>query len=257
MKKCNIKELLTVQQLAKIFKISTQTIHYYDREKLLVPTQRDENQYRKYDYHQIYELSKICYLRKINFSIKQIRHYQSCHDYTENIALLKAHANKLQHDYEELLKNIAIVTEKTQYLESTLQSITLGVPTIVAREERYYQFLGDETFAAHNDLFFLYQTIVHYQANNQGNYDISFSCRIPLESKLKHSGTLDTIPSGNFIEYYHKGSYATVGPQIDKLKRQFSHYKLSEHIIVHNIVDQFVENNADKYIVCIEIPIIA
>ena len=55
------KEYLNVNELATLFGLNVQTLHYYDKIGILKPSYRDpKNGYRKYRFDQTYKLAAIC-----------------------------------------------------------------------------------------------------------------------------------------------------------------------------------------------------
>lgn len=58
------KEYLNVNELATLFGLNVQTLHYYDKIGILKPSYRDpKNGYRKYRFDQTYKLASIRYMR--------------------------------------------------------------------------------------------------------------------------------------------------------------------------------------------------
>lgn len=65
------KEYLNVNELATLFGLNVQTLHYYDKIGILKPSYRDpKNGYRKYRFDQTYKLASIRYMRKLGYSIE-------------------------------------------------------------------------------------------------------------------------------------------------------------------------------------------
>ena len=56
----SINEYLKVHEIAELFGLNVQTLHYYDKVGILKPNYRDPNNgYRKYKFDQIYQLASI------------------------------------------------------------------------------------------------------------------------------------------------------------------------------------------------------
>ncbi len=71
------KEYLNVNELATLFGLNVQTLHYYDKIGILKPSYRDpKNGYRKYRFDQTYKLASIRYMRKLGYSIEAVRDFQ-------------------------------------------------------------------------------------------------------------------------------------------------------------------------------------
>ena len=66
------KEYLNVNELATLFGLNVQTLHYYDKIGILKPSYRDpKNGYRKYRFDQTYKLASIRYMRNWGIPLRQ------------------------------------------------------------------------------------------------------------------------------------------------------------------------------------------
>lgn len=66
------KEYLNVNELATLFGLNVQTLHYYDKIGILKPSYRDpKNGYRKYRFDQTYKLASIRYMRNWVIPLRQ------------------------------------------------------------------------------------------------------------------------------------------------------------------------------------------
>lgn len=69
-----MKEFLTIGELANIFNMDVQLLRHYDTKGLLVPQVRNsENNRRFYHFDQVYPLATIRYLRRLDYSLAQIK----------------------------------------------------------------------------------------------------------------------------------------------------------------------------------------
>jgi DNA-binding transcriptional MerR regulator len=66
-------ELQPIGQVSKQYKISIQTLRYYEEIGLIQSTRNDDNAYRFYDEAAIKQLHSIIFLRKLRISLKQIK----------------------------------------------------------------------------------------------------------------------------------------------------------------------------------------
>lgn len=62
-----------IGEFSKITGLTTQTLRYYDREKILSPSYKVENGYRYYSTEDIETARFISWLRKFNFSIMEMK----------------------------------------------------------------------------------------------------------------------------------------------------------------------------------------
>ena len=71
-----MKEFLTIGELADIFDMDVQLLRHYDAKGLLVPQVRNsENKRRFYHFDQVYPLATIRYLRRLDYSLAQIKEF--------------------------------------------------------------------------------------------------------------------------------------------------------------------------------------
>lgn len=67
------KELYTIGETAKLLGVSTQTLRFYDKKKILSPVYIDSNTgYRYYSYKQFHIIDRIKYLQSFGLSLDEI-----------------------------------------------------------------------------------------------------------------------------------------------------------------------------------------
>lgn len=250
--------LFSVSQIAKMYGISGQAVRYYHREKLLIPETREENSYRKYGYNQIYTLAMICYLRKIGLSIDDIRDYMRSSDTQKNLSALKGYTERLLAQCAEIHRIVDSLQEKTAFIERELQHLSFDTVRLERLPERYYVELGSEVTAGRNDIFFRYPTIACYQPSERPNHYVKkFGAYLTSgdPDALRGEYTVRRIPPQRFLTAYYQGHYSTVYQKIDQLRQQHRQYRFASVTYCINIVDQFIENDQEHYVVCIQIPV--
>ena len=124
---CNPKakeQLYKIGMFANMNRVTIKTLRYYDEQKLLVPVYVDmENGYRYYAAGQMAQLHRIIALKMMGFSIDDIRKIM---DGAEEKSFL---LEKKQ----EILKEIAVLTEKLSQVESYLvrENMNLSAPVLI------------------------------------------------------------------------------------------------------------------------------
>ena len=96
---------MTIKEVEQQLGLSRTTIRFYERENLISP-KRDGNTYREYSEEDVAVLKKIVVLRKLGFSIEEIKDFQA-----ENIPLqelLEKNIQKLQEKVNELTGAIKV-----------------------------------------------------------------------------------------------------------------------------------------------------
>ncbi|MEG1426095.1 MAG: MerR family transcriptional regulator [Oscillospiraceae bacterium] len=90
-------EYLTIGQMAKTNHVSEQTLRLYDKQGLLCPSQRgNENGYRYYDIRQSARLDMIQYLKSMGLSLKDIRLQLAKDNLDEIVTLLQERSGAIQ-----------------------------------------------------------------------------------------------------------------------------------------------------------------
>lgn len=134
--------LLSTGQLAKLFQLPKPTIRHYVDEKLLIPIVNETNGYQHFTERDVYRLYQIIFLRKIGFSIEEIK--KMLKDDTI-LSGLKESVVDLENQIQELKAiqhtvNTIIETEETvkigeiQFLEQDIRYLK-EVPENVIKEE--------------------------------------------------------------------------------------------------------------------------
>ncbi|WP_294581996.1 MerR family transcriptional regulator [uncultured Thomasclavelia sp.] len=104
------KQYMSVGELAKKMNVSVRTLQYYDREKLLSPSYKNEKQRRYYTYKDMVKLHQILSLKSLGFSLSQIK---------EMLVEIETPSNMVN----ILQKQSDLMTEKINELVKSLQTI--------------------------------------------------------------------------------------------------------------------------------------
>ena len=98
-----MKEFLTIGELADIFNMDVQLLRHYDAKGLLVPQVRNsENNRRFYHFDQVYPLATIRYLRRLDYSLAQIKAFLHSNGLRDNLQMLSQQAQQLRRDARAL-----------------------------------------------------------------------------------------------------------------------------------------------------------
>lgn len=239
--------LFTVAQLSELFRISPQAVRFYHKKGLLIPQQRQENGYRQYGYNQIYTLAAICYLRRMGVSVDEIHRHLRINDAARNLDSLRAYSHQLRRERERLLDIIETLDQRVAFIQREWGRAG-SEPEVRTLPDRYYVPLGSELTAADNELFFRYPTLVTYQpAANGTRLRQSFGAYLETERPAETVNMpVRKIRGGQYLTAYHQGAYSTVWPRVCQLRQEYSQYALQETAYCINVIDQFVESNADN-----------
>ena len=253
-----MKEYLSIGELAQIFDMDVQLLRHYDAKGLLVPEIRNaENNRRFYHFDQIYPLATIRYLRKLGYSLPQIKAFISNNGLRENLETLIDQAELLQRQCDELNATIQIIQNKVEFIE---REQTISQPNeIFIKEypERPFLHIGEELNLFTHELFYFYPTIGFYQGQKKWFgaylYNAASESEKDMFLNLIDGERISYIDAGRYLCGYHYGSYQTIQTSIDKLYEAGREFELSDCVVTLNIVDQCCEGHPDNYITALEV----
>ena len=224
---CNPKakeQLYKIGMFANMNRVTIKTLRYYDEQKLLVPVYVDEeNGYRYYAAGQMAQLHRIIALKMMGFSIDDIRKIM---DGAEEKSFL---LEKKQ----EILKEIAVLTEKLSQVESYLarENMNLSAPVLIKEIPAAIVCTMKHRIKSYDALFELMPQMgaqmemldckcaqpaycfTHYLESGYTDEDILVEICEAVTEKKQDSGNivfkvLPKVPTAACI--FHKGSYDTL-----------------------------------------------
>lgn len=253
-----MQELLTVGDIGALFNINVQTLHYYDSIGLFQPAYRDKQSgYRKYQFDQIYQLASIRYLRKMGYSLEEIRKFLVSRNPQDTIVLLKERSRALHEQWAKLMQIDNAIQRKIQFIEHKMENMDVSEMCVKWFPERRYIPIGSEENLYMEDSFYFYPTIAFYEEDLKyfgAYFDIALD-GIAEEMRIRPQDTC-AIPAGRYLVGYHRGPYETVEQRFAELRAAFPALPLSRRIINFNVIDQFVERDNENYITEIQIPVL-
>lgn len=179
----------SIGEFAKLFKVSKQTLFYYERNKIFAPAFIDENGYRYYSLDQYFIFEIIINLRKLDLPLQTIAAYikNRSIDKLQNVFINKQHEYKKQ--ISVLERNIANLDVKIHNLEK-LKNIRLNQITLEDMPEEY---LITSTF--HNQ-----QTTMKKKLMEIAMHNLPFATSKILNEYLSgYILTQDQLVAGNYL----------------------------------------------------------
>ena len=218
------EQLYKIGMFANMNRVTIKTLRYYDEQKLLVPVYVDEeNGYRYYAASQAAQLHRIIALKNMGFSIDDIRRIT---DGAEEKSFL------LQKK-QEILKDLAVLTEKLSQVESYLakDSINLSSHVLIKEIPKVIVFTMKRRIKSYDALFELMPQMgaqmelsdckcaqpgycfTHYLEPEYKEEDILVEICEAVTEKKQDLGDivfkeLPKVPKAACI--FHKGSYNTL-----------------------------------------------
>jgi DNA-binding transcriptional MerR regulator len=119
-----LRETVTISQLAKLMKVSTHQIRYFEEKGILPPGQTDANGYRLYGIQEAYSLAHILLLRKLHIPVADIKDCLERSSPEDYKVLLHESAGQLAKQIQELEALRSFTLAQAARLEET--SGTLG-----------------------------------------------------------------------------------------------------------------------------------
>ncbi|WP_373600507.1 MerR family transcriptional regulator [Paraclostridium bifermentans] len=263
----------TVGELAKLHKMSKQTLIYYDNIDLFKPNIVDENNgYRYYTSDQLEILDSILILREIGIPIKDIKDFLVKRNDKSALNLLKEQKIKLDNQVKNIKRTIKRLENKIETIES-LNSYKIDV--YFEKMDSQYLFIQKvdspfdllQTDIAFKKLLtnvhekkapYYYQlgTIISLENLKSKKYTTADSVFFPLYSRFKNDEVIEKT-SGLYAITLHKGDYDSVGKTYEYLINSIkdNNYKIIGPSFEYCILDSLTSYNTKDYITKIVIPI--
>lgn len=231
-----MKSFFSIGELSCYQNISRQTLIFYDKIGLFSPARVDpDNGYRYYSSAQLDTLDTILLLKKIGFSLKEIRSFMK--DYTtdrsiaalgrqlqvlaERIEELKMIQNRVEHRCTQLEQSVAIrergaevavepIPRQFLLLQKvepphTLEEVSLATKLCFAR-----------AFREQLPIFFQSGAIVPLKNIIGGRCTAASHAFLPIEKKCPGQEILELAP-GKGVCAYHIGDYLSIGQAYERI----------------------------------------
>lgn len=113
------KTYFTIGEFSSLFKLSKQTLFYYERNNILRPAYIDENGYRYYSLEQYFIFDIIINMRKLGIPLKDIAAYVQNRDINALQLFYKRKQTEFQLQIDIMQRNIANLQTKINRLEKS------------------------------------------------------------------------------------------------------------------------------------------
>ena len=254
-----MKDRFSIGEFSALFNLNVQTLHYYESIGLFVPSHKDElTGYRYYDFDQVYRLTTIRYLKRLGYSLKQIRSYLDTRDVETIMDQLKAQSREIERQLDDLAIIHGAIKRKIDHIESRIWQIDTQEMKLREIPSRNYLPIGTEESLYRNDLFYLFPTVVFYEQGNK-SFGAMLPDTFPIEKDLHvEYPEVREIPSGTYLCAYHVGAYESVQETVDHMRMKAGDLgiRLHEGTVNLNIIDQFVERDSSRFITEIQVRVL-
>lgn len=136
--------LYSITQLAKLSRVSTRTLRFYDEIGLLKPALYKDSNYRYYGNEQLLSLQQILFYRELGFALKEIDALVNKKGF-DIITALKEHRKKLKNQSHKIKKLIKTIEKTLVHLESNkhMEDKELYVGFNPPKQDEYEYYLNN------------------------------------------------------------------------------------------------------------------
>lgn len=245
-----MKDSFTVGEMASLFNLNVQTLHYYESIRLFTPVRkRETNGARIYQFDQVYALATIRFLKKLEYPLSRIKETMDSRDPDVSLRTMRQQSEELRIRCESLERIRRAIDRKIRFIEERTASLDVHSIRVLGFPERQYIPIGPEEHLYGNDDFYFYPTVVFYSPEGK-----RFGAMLTgEENALPHLPR--TIPGGEFMVGYHRGPYERIEESFSRIRSEAAGLGLSlaSDTVNINIIDQFVERDPGRYITEIQI----
>lgn len=235
----------SIGELSKYQNISNQTLIYYDKIGLFRPAYVDpDNGYRYYSTSQIDKLDTILIMKKIGFSLKEIREYMKDYTIDSSLVVLRRQLTVIRQQIRELRLIENRLSHRCSQMEQAKGYIKKEVSVIVENVPSQYILLEKvdapysmreisiatkQCFAgAFKDslpVFFECGVIVPMERIISGRCTQASHAFLPIE-KTDKSSSIRRLPEGLCASIFHVGDYMSIGNSYKKILDYCSEHHL-------------------------------
>lgn len=242
-----MKNLFSVGELSKLQNISRQTLIFYDKIGLFCPAYVDpQNGYRYYSAAQLDSLDTICIMKKIGFSLDEIKTYLKEYTLDTSLAALRKQLTIIERQIQDLqviksrvehrclqleqsasirdkIADVSVQTAKQQsiLLQEVAAPYTLEMVSVATKQ------CFVRSFKERLPVFFQSGAIVPLSRIRQGQYTLASHAFLPIE-KCSAAGVVE-LPAGPCVVTYHTGDYLSIGIAYERILAYCQEHRL--HII--------------------------
>lgn len=221
-------ELFSIGELAKYQNISKQTLIFYDKIGLFCPAYVDpDNGYRYYSAQQLDFLDTILIMKKIGFSLEEIREHMKNSNLENSLRTLNNQVSVIDRQLAELQLIKSRLLHRCGLLETAMHCSPQTVSVETVQEQWLYfreveapytlteiSIATKKCFAGALEdrlpIFFESGVVVPLERIRDGRYTEASRAFLPIEYRpgLEH---MERIPAGRCVTAHHFGDYESIG----------------------------------------------
>lgn len=264
-----MKNLFSIGEVARLQNISKQSLIFYDKIGLFHPAYVDpDNNYRFYSAAQLDYLDTILIMKKIGFSLAEIKEHMQSYTAERSLSTLKKQLTVIDRQIEELAMIKSRVAHRCEQLESACSLRGREESVTVEYHRRQYILLQKveppcsleqislatkhcfvRSFRENLPIYFQSGVIVPYERICQGHYTQASHAFLPIEPQGEVEGVRE-LPAGKCVCTYHTGDYLSIGRSYERILRYCAanHLKIRSDSYEFCINDYLSTCNENEYI---------
>lgn len=268
-----MKEKFSIGELASLFNITTETLRHYDRIDLFKPEVNLENHYRYYGIRGLFKLSRILFLKNLEFSLSEIDTYMKNKntsnlmrmldekeaDIDLKIQLLQNLKNKIE-SKKELFRSVSSDLDKVKIKTlAKRQGIFLELNDLKDEFEIKQAFKKSEPYLKFSSWLIEGQI---YTSLSKSNMDEGIFTKFRYFIEIKSVDDdllkqLEIVPKNDYACLIVLGPYEEMNKHYIRLTTWIEEngYLIAGDSIEKNIVDYDFADSSNEYVSEIQIPI--
>lgn len=266
-----MKKLYKIGEISKLYNISNDILRYYEKIGLLVPDIKKENGYRYYSEKQLWKLNNIRSLRNLGVGLKEITDFLETRSIDKTSEMIDFQLEKIDENLNKLLKlkkELKLKKKKIAYFKNFQE---YEIPKIKTFDRRYI-LLKSGKFQEESEINLELKKLktISQEDNDFIFTESEIGTIIKLENWIKddyynYSGTfivttdkMETfIKAGEYLTYFFRGDYSTVGEHYKKLKKymEINGLQVNGDIIEIYHIEMHITENKNEYVTEIQIPL--
>lgn len=217
-----MKKYYTIGEVSKIYDIATDSLRYYEKKGLVTPQRRD-NGYRIYSLEEIWRLNLIKDLRKLGFSVEQIKDYIDDRNIKKTKELIEREIILIEKEIKPLIRVQNKLKSKLKLIKELEARSTCDKIQVKKIRDRKILFIEAEMsndeevdlalrkLESRNDekLFLFANKDMGVFISNEGmeekTYDLYDGAFFLLEDRAEHYNMI--LPEGDYVTKIYKGYY--------------------------------------------------
>jgi len=271
------QDLLSITELAKLRKVTSETLRYYDRIGLMKPVYVDpETKYRYYSIRQYERLGTIKELRQLGMSVEDVMDYFDGRNLKKSTSILSQYHLLLQEEIRQKMLLSKILSRKLRFLEDLANlpvtdvvferrfpkryMITFDKPAGGPREHAYaftrLEWYLDETapvLASDRVGVYASEQLLEQTEGYIPSVPMLFVEDSDIESEYKRE-----IPAGPYLcMYYHNGGLEEYSPSFELIKDYLRVHNLAVDGKIFQIykIDKTLTSDPSETLLEIQVPV--